>query len=74
MRPTPLHVAALLAALGPTSFAQTSLPPQNARAAFSKLAPFEVLDNVEGAFVDLVMTTIRPLAFHPTSGHLYAVN
>ena len=37
-------------------------------------APYRVLDRVEGAWLDLVTTPVRPMALHPTTGRLFALN
>jgi len=55
--------------------AQTPAGPQDAARATERTSvPFEFLDNDEGAWIDMVLTPVRPLAFHPTNGHLFSVN
>src|SRR5688572_20293583 len=57
-------------ALGPDLLGQstTGTPPQR------KLAPFRVLDNVEGSHVDLMFAPVRPLLLDEAAGRLYALN
>lgn len=43
-------------------------------AAAQKTASYRALDNHEGAWLDLVTTSIRPLALHPVTGNLWSVN
>jgi len=37
-------------------------------------APYRSLDEVRGAWVDLMATPVRPMAWHPVTGNLWAVN
>lgn len=45
-----------------------------ATATAQELAPFRVLDQEEGAWVDLVTPSVRPLALDPATGNAWAVH
>lgn len=63
--------------LAATAEAQTPLPPSFPVPSASPRvsAPFDVLDNVEGDYVNFNPVAVRPMAFVSASGpHLYAVN
>lgn len=72
MRPAPARPSAVALALA------LALPPllANGDVAGSRdrQAPYRVLDRVEGAWPDLALAPVRPLAVHPATGHLFALN
>jgi len=80
MNPTRTRTAALAliataVSLAPPAHGQaTSAPPAAGRTGTLREAPFRVLDNVEGAHVDLSIVPIRPLAVQASTGRLYALN
>ena len=62
--PCPLHLLGSCCLLAPASLAQQSLPGPPAAPASPRprSAPYRVLDNIEGEWIDLVLAPIRPLA------------
>lgn len=67
-RPGAAALACLLAAGTPVN-AQSPISGRNTR-----LAPYRVLDTVEGAWIDLLTAPTRPMAIDPANGHLFALN
>jgi hypothetical protein len=70
-----LLVALVPLAGGPSLFGQgTAASNPTGGSPDRKLAPFRVLDNVEGALVDLLFAPVRPLLLDESSNTLYVLN